>query len=106
MRPEISGRARKLSDPLVQVYAHLTAHELALEVMMASWLAVSDEEAAERFLVDFIDRSIVTLSTDSTAPDGSLDELRRESAAMLESFAAKVRQRIYEIREQSQSRRQ
>ena len=92
-------------DALLQAYARLTLHEFAIEVMMANWLAGMALADADAFLNDFTRKSRSVWTDDASAgSDPATDQIVRDSIAMTEKLASKVRQRAAEIRA-AQSRR-
>jgi hypothetical protein len=81
------------------VYARLTVHEFALEVMMANWVAGMPADHAEQFLADFCDRARKPWIAGKPAVDDETGRMIiRDSIELTDHFAEKVRQRAAEIR--------
>jgi len=90
-----------MDQDLVKAYGMISAHEFALEIMMASWLAQVPKQQADNFLGTILDQARQASAKMGTeASQEEAQTVFQESERITESLVQKVRARADTLREQ------
>ena len=90
-----------MDQDLVKAYGMISAHEFALEIMMASWLAQVPKQQADNFLGTILDQArqaSAKMGTDESQEQAQ--NVFQEAERITENLVQKVRSRADTLREQ------
>ncbi|HKL78444.1 MAG TPA: hypothetical protein VJ985_08835 [Gammaproteobacteria bacterium] len=90
-----------MDQDLIKAYGMISAHEFAMEVMMASWLAQMPKQQADNFLKairDQAQQAAEKMNTDDTHE--SAQQIFQEADKITDQFVQKVRSRADQLRNQ------
>jgi len=90
-----------MDEDVIKAYGMISAHEFALEMMMASWLAQMPKQQADNFLTAIRDQSRQAASKmESGESHESAQKIFQEAEKITDNFVQKVRSRADDIRKQ------
>lgn len=90
-----------MDEDLIKAYGMISAHEYALEMMMASWLAQMPKQQADNFLTAI--REQAQQASSKLEADGAQEQARQvfqESEKITDNLVQKVRTRADTLRNQ------
>jgi hypothetical protein len=90
-----------MDQDLIKAYGMISAHEYALEMMMASWLAQMPKQQADNFLAAIRDQSRqVSAKMESDEAQGEAQQVFQEADKITDNLVQKVRTRADDLRKQ------
>ena len=90
-----------MDQDLVKAYGMISAHEFALETMMASWLAQMPKQQADNFLAAIREQAQqASAKMEGDEAHESAQQIFGEAAKITDNLVQKVRERADQIRKQ------